>query len=247
LTAVRSAVRGLQPRLGACLALAVALTASAINVANAAPTSDLEGLIEAAVARLDPAAKTDVTPPASPPAPPVVFLNPVPGRAVDSPFGLRRLPWELHGRLHAGVDIAGPRGTPIVAACDGVVTRAGTNAGYGNFVEVAHEGGLTTLYGHLGKAAATAIPGAALKAGDTLGFMGSTGSSTGPHLHFEVRNGETPLNPVLFMGKTFAALTDLPIAAAAVVPPGVRLATVSYIPPSKLALARARGLIRVKG
>ena len=173
----------------------------------------------------------------APPAAPAAFLafqDPEPGYAVVSPFGLRQLPWEASGRLHAGIDIAAPAGLPVLAAADGVVTRMEADAGYGRFVELKHAGGLTTLYAHLGRFQPQVAVGMAVKAGTPLGELGSTGSSTGAHLHFEVRDDQgRPLNPALFIGRSFAAAEDLPLRAAARIPRGVRVAYVSNIPKAK--------------
>ena len=191
-----------------------------------------------------PGAKAAPTSPPSTPAPVVeaapapVFAcgAPVPGRTVDSPFGLRRLPWEAHGRLHEGVDIAAPSGEKVLAVADGIVARSGNSPSYGRFVEVEHGSGLTTLYAHLGRIDREARPGAFLARGDSLGRIGSSGTSTGPHLHFEIRNHGRPLNPVVFMDRQFQTMDDLPLKAASYVSPHVRIATVSEIPESKKAL-----------
>jgi hypothetical protein len=171
----------------------------------------------------------------------VYFQEPVPGHAVVSPFGLRKLPWEGGGRLHEGVDISADAGVPVRAAANGVVVDAGTNGGYGRFVEVRHAEGLTTLYAHLGGIERTVKPGQVVQAGDTLGRVGSTGSSTGPHLHFEIRDvRDRPLNPAMFLGKAFAEAGDLPLDKARRYSGRVRIAQVSYIPESKRALMAAR-------
>jgi murein DD-endopeptidase MepM/ murein hydrolase activator NlpD len=111
---------------------------------------------------------------------------PATGR-VTSEFGRR---W---GRLHAGIDIANSIGTPIHAAKSGPVIFAGQQSGYGNVVIMDHGGGMTTLYGHQSRIATR--DGAHLSQGQLLGYMGSTGHSTGPHVHFETRYGGTPRNP----------------------------------------------------
>ncbi len=181
--------------------------------------------------------------PARAPAPPaaaIAFGEPAPGYPVISPFGLRQLPWEEAGRLHKGVDIAAPMRTPVLAAADGVVIRTGVDGGYGRFVEVAHAGGMSSLYGHLSRFETQ--PGARVKQGQPIGLMGSSGSSTGAHVHFEVHDPEgRALNPQMFIGRSFATLADMPLKAAARLPRGrVRLAFVSYIPPAKAALMLAR-------
>jgi hypothetical protein len=169
-----------------------------------------------------------------PPAALIAFEDPVPGYPVISPFGLRKLPWEEGGRLHAGVDIAAPAGLPVRAAADGVVVKVATDGGYGRVVEVKHAAGLLTVYAHLGRFLPEVREGAAVKAGAPVGLVGSTGSSTGAHVHFEVRNEQNrPLNPDLFLGRRFAAADDLPLRTAARIPRGVRVAYVSTIPRSK--------------
>jgi hypothetical protein len=168
--------------------------------------------------------------PAGPP-PLISFVEPVPGYPVVSPFGLRQLPWEGGGRLHKGVDIAAPKDTPVLAAADGVVLRTGIDPGYGRFLEVQDAAGLTTLYGHLDAYAPGLQPGAGLKQGETVGKLGSTGSSTGPHLHFEVHDDQgRPLNPEMFLNRSFAAERDLPLKQALRLPRGMRVAFVSLIP-----------------
>lgn len=204
------------------------------------------GLITAAHAALPRIERIQPTAPPKPtqsaaaptaPAPPpalIAFQDPAPGYPVISPFGLRQLPWEGGGRLHAGVDIAAPAGLPVRAAADGVVTRVATDGGYGRFVELKHAAGLVTVYAHLGQFLPHIAPGVAVKAGAPVGLLGSTGSSTGAHVHFEVRDDEgRPLNPELFLGRRFAEADDLPLRAAARIPRGVRVAYVSRIPKAK--------------
>ena len=110
---------------------------------------------------------------------------------VTSRFGTR---W---GRLHAGIDIASRYGTPIKAAKEGRVVLAGYNGGYGNAVVIDHGGGVSTLYAHMSRVRVT--EGASIKQGQQIGDMGSTGSSTGNHLHFEVRRGGAAQNPSRFL------------------------------------------------
>ncbi|MBX3484613.1 M23 family metallopeptidase [Phenylobacterium sp.] len=171
----------------------------------------------------------------------IAFEEPVPGHAVVSPFGLRQLPWEGNGRLHEGVDISADAGVPVIAAADGVVVAAGTKGGYGRYVAVRHAEALTTFYAHLGGIRDGLKPGMAIKAGDTLGRIGSTGTSTGPHLHFEIRDAQDrPLNPAMFLGKAFDEAGDLPLDKAKRYSGRVRMAYVSFIPESKRALMDAR-------
>jgi hypothetical protein len=118
---------------------------------------------------------------------------PVKGR-LTSGFGERFHPILGYERFHDGVDLAAAAGTPIVAAADGRVVGAGWTGGYGNAVEIAHSGGLETRYGHMSRIAAYA--GEAVRRGQIIGYVGSTGLSTGPHLHFEVMKNGRPVNPL---------------------------------------------------
>ncbi len=110
---------------------------------------------------------------------------------VTSPFGSR---W---GRLHAGIDISAGMGTPIRAAKAGTVIFVGVMGGYGNNVIIDHGGGFSTLYAHQSRLATS--DGASVAQGQVIGFVGSTGHSTGPHLHFETRVGGSPQNPMRYL------------------------------------------------
>jgi hypothetical protein len=159
----------------------------------------------------------------------VAFLDPIAGCGINSPFGMRKMPWEEGGRLHEGVDIAAPAGSLVRATADGVVGRTGTSSSYGRYVEVIHANGLTSFYAHMERLAGLKT-GEAVKSGQTVGYAGNTGRSTGSHLHFEIRLNGKPLNPALFIGQTFASAKDLPLTAAARVPRVVRVAQVSRWP-----------------
>lgn len=144
---------------------------------------------------------TAVAEPAGPVTRLMAFGTPVAGYAINSPFGPRHLPGQA-ARRHEGVDIAAPQGTRVYAAAEGAVLRTGYDAdGYGRFVEVRHPNGMTTLYGHLSRV--DVASGDALEAGAGIGLVGSTGRSTGPHLHFEVRRGDRQVNPARVMGRRF--------------------------------------------
>ena len=97
-------------------------------------------------------------------------------------------------RFHAGLDIGAGWGSPIVAAADGQVIGAGWAGGYGREVQIAHGGGIVSLYGHMSEIVAT--EGSYVRRGQLIGYVGSSGLSTGPHLHFEVRQGGQPVNPL---------------------------------------------------
>ena len=125
---------------------------------------------------------------------------PVAGR-ITSYFGYRYHPILHFSRFHAGVDFGASWGSPIVAAADGQVAAAGWAGGYGREVKIAHPGGLMTVYAHM--SSIVAEPGAYVRQGQVIGYVGSSGLSTGPHLHYEVwRNGE-PINP---LGVRFASV-----------------------------------------
>ncbi len=120
------------------------------------------------------------------------WLTPVDGR-VSSPYGMRQLSDEAHARMHKGMDFAAPAGTPIHAARDGVVEFAGTRGGYGNTVVVDHGDGTKSLYAHA--SALLVEKGERVRKGAEIAQVGSTGRSTGPHLHFEVRRDGEPVDP----------------------------------------------------
>jgi murein DD-endopeptidase MepM/ murein hydrolase activator NlpD len=127
----------------------------------------------------------------------VPSIWPVEGESTDS-FGFRGNPFGGGGaEFHPGQDIAAPRGTPVYAPAEGTVVEAGWKNGYGQTVVVDHGNGLTTRYGHLSKI--EVMVGQELKRGDELGQVGSTGRSTGPHLHYEVRVGELPVSPLHYL------------------------------------------------
>ena len=127
--------------------------------------------------------------------------KPVKSAEFTSAFGVRADPFRRAAAMHAGIDLAGPVGTPIHATADGVVLRAGWNSGgYGNLVEIDHGRGIVTRYGHLSKMSVQ--PGTRVTRGQMIGRMGSTGRSTGSHLHYEVRIDDRPVNPIPFMRST---------------------------------------------
>jgi murein DD-endopeptidase MepM/ murein hydrolase activator NlpD len=124
--------------------------------------------------------------------------KPVKDASFTSGYGVRSDPFQGRAAMHAGIDLAGPVGTPIHATGDGVVLRAGWhNGGYGNFIEIDHGRGVTTRYGHLHKINIQA--GQKVKRGQLIAQMGSTGRSTGSHLHYEVRIDGRAVNPIPFM------------------------------------------------
>ena len=120
------------------------------------------------------------------------FQQPVPGR-ISSNYGLRMHPILRYSRMHRGVDFRASHGTPILAAADGRVSRAGWAGGYGRQVRLNHDGGIATSYSHMSRIAVSS--GSRVRRGQVIGYVGTTGLSTGPHLHYEMyRNGAT-VNP----------------------------------------------------
>jgi len=126
------------------------------------------------------------------------FVLPVSGATFTSGFGMREHPILGGDRLHAGIDLAAPAGTPVRAAVAGTIETAGWNGGYGNYVRIAH-GPIGTAYAHLQSYAPGLAPGTAVEAGDIIGYVGTTGRSTGPHLHFEVLVGDDAIDPMSVM------------------------------------------------
>ena len=124
-------------------------------------------------------------------------VNPASQIYLSSGFGYRADPFTGGAAFHAGLDFKGPVGAPIYAAAKGVISFAGQRQGYGNCIEVSHGNGLTTRYAHM--SAFRARLGQPVDAGHVIGAIGNTGRSTGPHLHFEVRLDDRPLNPRPFL------------------------------------------------
>jgi murein DD-endopeptidase MepM/ murein hydrolase activator NlpD len=124
---------------------------------------------------------------------------------ITSTFGIRRHPILGYYRMHEGVDFKARYGSPIVAVSDGYVSAAGRAAGCGLAVRVEHGGGLATRYCHMSRMAVA--PGMGVRRGQVIGYVGSTGLSTGPHLHFEVYRHGRPINPLSATFVTRAALS----------------------------------------
>ncbi|MCW4461040.1 M23 family metallopeptidase [Sphingomonas sp. BT-65] len=142
---------------------------------------------------------------------------------ISSRFGVRSDPFHRAARMHYGIDIPGHAGTPVRAAETGFVRFAGRAGSYGNLVEIAHGGGIATRYAHLARVLVPA--GAQVTRGDVIALMGSTGRSTGSHLHFELRADGRAVDPLPHLGGA-----ALPRAAAVIAPAA----------PHRSAFARAR-------
>lgn len=128
-------------------------------------------------------------------------LWPVEGQVTGS-FGERIDPFNGEGAFHSGVDIGSSYGHPIVAPADGVVTMTDTMGGYGKTIMISHGNGISTRYGHLSGFAVAA--GQHVQRGEVIGYVGESGRSTGPHLHYEVRINDTPVNPYKYLRMTVA-------------------------------------------
>ena len=150
-------------------------------------------------------------------------VQPVDKLHFTSNFGIRSDPFAGTARMHAGVDIPGATGTPIYATADGTVAHAERMGGYGNMVELDHGKGIATRYGHMSRLLVE--PGSRVTRGQLIGLMGSTGRSTGPHLHYEVRIDGHAVNPVPFLttadysvAVNDAAVRAIPVATAGPAP-----------------------------
>jgi murein DD-endopeptidase MepM/ murein hydrolase activator NlpD len=121
-------------------------------------------------------------------------MLPIAAASLTSGFGMRYHPIHGGSRFHAGVDLAAPAGSPLKATLGGVVRAAGWSGGYGLLVTIAHGGGIETRYAHLSRL--NVLAGQAIEQGEVIGYVGSTGSSTGPHVHYEVRSNGAPLDPL---------------------------------------------------
>lgn len=122
--------------------------------------------------------------------------KPIEGGRMSSGFGMRRHPVFGLRKAHAGTDFAAPRGTPIHATADGSVRFLGRQSGYGNVIELSHGNGVSTLYGHMSGFKKGLGSGEKVKRGDVIGYVGSTGTSTGNHVHYEYRINGAPSNPM---------------------------------------------------
>ncbi len=136
------------------------------------------------------------------------LVAPVPG-AITSRYGMRRHPILGYRRMHSGLDFRARHGTPIYAATDGTVNFAGRNGGYGNFVRIRHGGNLSTGYAHMSRIAVR--NGEQVRRGQVIGYVGSTGLSTGPHLHYEMYRGGQKIDPasVRFVNRAQLSGQDL--------------------------------------
>jgi murein DD-endopeptidase MepM/ murein hydrolase activator NlpD len=124
-----------------------------------------------------------------------LLRTPVNGARISSGFGYRKHPILGYTKLHKGIDFAAPYGTPVYAAGSGTIQYAGWFSSFGKYVKIAHNSSYKTAYAHLSKIPSSIKKGRRVKQGDVIGYVGSTGRSTGPHLHYEVHKGSKAINP----------------------------------------------------
>lgn len=125
-----------------------------------------------------------------------LMRTPINGARLSSGFGMRLHPILGYSRMHRGTDFAAPIGTPILAAGDGTIVRASRYGSYGNYVRIRHSNGFETAYAHMSRFARGTQTGASVRQGQVIGYVGTTGRSTGPHLHYEVLRRGQQVNPV---------------------------------------------------
>lgn len=131
-----------------------------------------------------------------------LLRTPINGAKITSGFGMRNHPVMGYSKMHRGVDFGAPTGTPIYAAGDGTVAFVGTKGGYGNYVRLKHNGQYDSAYAHMSRFATGIAPGRKVKQGQIIGYVGSTGMSTGPHLHYEILANNEQVNPANVKFKT---------------------------------------------
>ncbi|WP_040500525.1 M23 family metallopeptidase [Henriciella marina] len=139
-----------------------------------------------------------------------LMKTPINGARLSSNFGYRRHPISGYNKLHKGTDFAAPSGTPIYAAGHGTIERANRYGGYGNYVRIKHANGYQTAYAHMSRFASGMRSGARVQQGDVIGYVGSTGASTGPHLHYEVLRNGSHINGMTLDLPTGRKLSETP-------------------------------------
>lgn len=144
-----------------------------------------------------------------------LMSTPIDGARMSSGFGMRRHPVLGYNKMHKGVDFAAPRGTPVYAAGDGVIEKASRFGAYGNYVRIKHNSSLKTAYAHLKGYAKGIRSGKRIKQGDVIGYVGTTGRSTGPHLHYEVLRNGKQVNPKSIKSSAGAKLAGAKLKAFA--------------------------------
>ncbi|WP_243404061.1 M23 family metallopeptidase [Zavarzinia aquatilis] len=142
-----------------------------------------------------------------------LLRTPIDGARISSGFGMRRHPVLGYSKMHKGIDFAAPTGTPILAAGDGTIDKLGRAGSYGNYVRIRHDGKYSTAYAHMSRFARGLKPGSRVRQGQTIGYVGTTGRSTGPHLHYEILTAGAQINPQGVKFQTGRRLTGKELAA----------------------------------
>jgi murein DD-endopeptidase MepM/ murein hydrolase activator NlpD len=125
-----------------------------------------------------------------------LMRTPINGARLSSGYGKRKHPILGYTKMHKGIDFAAPVGTPIFAAGNGTIAKIGRNGGYGNYIQIRHNDSYATAYAHMKGFAKGLKQGSRVKQGDIIGYVGTTGRSTGPHLHYEILQNNTQVNPI---------------------------------------------------
>jgi Membrane proteins related to metalloendopeptidases len=125
-----------------------------------------------------------------------LLKTPLDGARLSSNFGMRKHPISGYNKMHKGVDFAAPKGTPIYAGGNGIIEYIGNNGGYGKYIRIRHNNEYKTAYAHLSNYKKGMSRGVRVNQGDVIGFVGSTGNSTGPHLHYEIIYQDKHINPL---------------------------------------------------
>jgi murein DD-endopeptidase MepM/ murein hydrolase activator NlpD len=166
-----------------------------------------------------------------------LMKTPIDGARLSSGFGRRKHPVLGYTRMHRGVDFAAPSGTPIYAAGNGSIAEIGRNGGYGKYIRIRHNGRYQTAYGHMSRFARGLRGGSRVRQGQVIGYVGSTGRSTGPHLHFEILVGGKQTNPMRVRLPSGRKLKGAELAAFGAVRDAVQ-GRLAAIPPNSTVAAR---------
>ncbi len=142
-----------------------------------------------------------------------LLRTPINGAKITSSFGMRQHPLLGYSKMHKGVDFGAPIGTPIYAAGDGIVMSASAKNGYGNYLKIQHNGKYSSAYAHLSRYASGVSPGKHVKQGQIIAYVGMTGATTGPHLHYEILVNDQQVNPANVKFKTGNILQGKELAA----------------------------------
>jgi murein DD-endopeptidase MepM/ murein hydrolase activator NlpD len=167
-----------------------------------------------------------------------LLKTPINGAHITSSFGMRMHPLLGYTKMHKGIDFGALTGTPIYAAGDGIIEEAGRKGGYGNYVRVKHSSSYATAYAHTSRFAKGIKVGIKVKQGQVIAYVGSTGSSTGPHLHYEIIQNGSPVNPSGVKFRTGQTLAGRDMAEFKKILQKVKTALATLPRKNQVALAR---------